>query len=110
MAEKSPALDAKATSKGPSNDGNGKAIKNELLLALPQRMQLTAFQADARKPKIHNVMQEAGESIKFSYFPNTAMASILPQSIDCTRLLSSTSGVPNTHVFCHVSCVLAQGV
>ncbi len=71
-------LYTKAPSKTLSKDGDGNAIKNELLLALPRKECNSLFsKLTLVNLRLHNVMQEAGENIKFSYFPNTAMASIL---------------------------------
>jgi CRP-like cAMP-binding protein len=42
-----------------------------------QRARLGVLQADLIELKLHDLLQEPGGSIEFSYFPNTAMASIL---------------------------------
>ncbi len=59
-------------------DGDGNAVHNLILLGLPRKerdavlSKLTLVKLNSR-----DILQEVGEEIKFGYFPNTAMASVL---------------------------------
>src|SRR3954466_4866065 len=64
----------------PSSDqsGNGYAIQNEILLALPKdESVLLLSKLTVVSLKLQLQLQEAGQPIKFCYFPNTCMVSIL---------------------------------
>lgn len=59
-------------------DGNGNAIHNHILRELPQReCNLVFSKLTLVHLSLHDLLQEAGQPILFSYFPNTAMASVL---------------------------------
>ena len=61
---------------GNSSDRN--AIRNKILLALPTKeFNLLFSKLTLVNLSLHDVLQEAGGQIEFSYFPDTAMASIL---------------------------------
>jgi CRP-like cAMP-binding protein len=78
MAQKSTPTRAKPRQRQPRSDGGGHAVKNEILLALPRKeCDLLFSKLTLVKLRLHDVLQEAGEPIEFSYFPNTAMASVL---------------------------------
>jgi CRP-like cAMP-binding protein len=59
-------------------DGDGNAIKNRILLGLPRKECNFIFSkltlVDLR---LHDLLQEVGQPIKYGYFPNTAMGSVL---------------------------------
>jgi CRP-like cAMP-binding protein len=64
--------------KGTRNDGDGNAVHNKILLGLPNKecdfILSKLILVDLR---LHDLLQEAGGPIRYCYFPNTAMASIL---------------------------------
>jgi CRP-like cAMP-binding protein len=66
----------------PSSDqfqaGNGYAIQNEILRALPRDESAVLLpKLTAVNLKLQSLLQEAGHPIEFCYFPNTCMISIL---------------------------------
>ncbi len=78
MAKKSNPTRAKPKREPAGSSGDGHAVKNEILLALPRKESDLLFsKLILVKLRLHDVLQEAGEPIEFSYFPNTAMASVL---------------------------------
>ena len=59
-------------------DGDGNALHNRILLGLPSKECHSRFlKTDCPGPETHDLLQEAGNPIRYCYFPNTAMASIL---------------------------------
>jgi CRP-like cAMP-binding protein len=62
----------------PPTDGDGNAVHNEILLSLSQtqRGQLLSH-LELVRLKLHQVIYEAGETIKSGYFVNTGMISLL---------------------------------
>src|SRR6266704_506304 len=60
------------------NDGDGNIIYNRILLGLTDR-ECNSVVAEMVfvNLSLHEVLQEAGGIIRYCYFPNTAMASIL---------------------------------
>ncbi len=78
MAKATSPISARLTRKAVRSDGDGNAIRNEILLAIPRKeCDLLFSKLTLVKLKLHDVLQEAGGPIEFTYFPNTAMASIL---------------------------------
>jgi len=78
MAKKSNSTRAKPKREPARSNGDGHAVKNEILLALPRKERdLLLSKLTLVQLRLHDVLQEAGEAIEFSYFPNTAMASVL---------------------------------
>jgi CRP-like cAMP-binding protein len=78
MAKKSTTARAKPAQEPVRVDGNGNAIRNRILLAIPpSERDLLFSKLTLVELKLHDVLQEAGGPIEFTYFPNTAMASIL---------------------------------
>jgi CRP-like cAMP-binding protein len=58
-------------------DGSGD-LKNKILLALPpNEYALLSPKLNLIHLQLHDVLQEPGQQIKFAYFPNTAMSSVL---------------------------------
>jgi CRP-like cAMP-binding protein len=62
----------------PPTDGDGNAVHNEILLSLSQKecKQLVPH-LELVRLKLHQVIYEAGETIKSGYFVNTGLMSIL---------------------------------
>jgi CRP-like cAMP-binding protein len=64
--------------KNSRTDGNGNEVHNRILLGLPKKecgfvlSKLTFLDL-----RLHDLLHEAGQPIRYCYFPNTAMASIL---------------------------------
>jgi CRP-like cAMP-binding protein len=78
MAKKSITARAKPVQKPIRIDGNGNALRNRILLAIPRSERDLLFSKLALvKWKLHDLLQEPGGPIEFTYFPNTGMASIL---------------------------------
>lgn len=80
MVRKPPStrLSAASALKASGNDGNGNGLHNRILLDLRGK------ECDAVLSKLtlvdltlHDLLQEVGQPIRYCYFPNTAMASIL---------------------------------
>ncbi len=60
------------------NDGDGNTIYNKILLGLSDRdCNSVVGETVFVNLRLHEVLQEAGGMIRYCYFPNTAMASIL---------------------------------
>jgi CRP-like cAMP-binding protein len=76
----------KAKTSGSTNarrDGDGNAIHNLILLGLPRTERSQVFsRLTLVDLTLREVLQEAGQVIEFSYFPNTAMASVLSLMTD----------------------------
>jgi CRP-like cAMP-binding protein len=64
---------------GPNGDGNKKMpIENEILLALPEKERAAVFaKLEAVNLPTHAILNEAEQPIKFGYFIDTGMASVL---------------------------------
>jgi len=61
-----------------TSDGDGNSIHNRILLGLPSKEYKLLFdKLTLIELALHDVLQEAGQPIKYAYFLNTAMASIL---------------------------------
>jgi CRP-like cAMP-binding protein len=62
----------------PPTDGDGNGINNKILLSLPRKecSQILA-ELELVRLKLHQVIHEAGETIKSGYFVNTGMLSVL---------------------------------
>jgi CRP-like cAMP-binding protein len=61
-----------------SSDGDGNHIYNEILLRLPQNESEMVFpKLELMRLKVHQVLHEAGDTLKSGYFCNTGMISIL---------------------------------
>jgi CRP-like cAMP-binding protein len=75
MAKKSP---IRVPSSKPPTDGDGNAVHNEILLSLSQEecKQLLSH-LELVRLKLHQVIYEAGDTIKSGYFVNTGLMSIL---------------------------------
>ena len=59
-------------------DGDGNAVHNLILLGLPRKERDAVFsKLTLVKLNSRDILREVGEEIKFGYFPNTAMASVL---------------------------------
>jgi CRP-like cAMP-binding protein len=62
----------------PKNDGDGNPIHNELLLNLPRdERQATLPSLEFVRLKLHQVLHEAGDTLKSAYFCNSGMFSVL---------------------------------
>lgn len=67
-----------ATSKPPTNDGNGNHIHNEILLGLSDGESKALFsKLEFVRLKVHHLLHEPGDALKSVYFCNTGMISIL---------------------------------
>jgi CRP-like cAMP-binding protein len=59
-------------------DGDGNALKNRILLQLPPReYRFVLSKLTLVDLRLHDLLQEVGKPIKYGYFPNTAMGSVL---------------------------------
>ena len=68
----------KAVPPAAKQDGDGKTISNLILLALPQQECKQLFPLlELVRLKLHQVLHEAGESIKSVYFLNNGLGSVL---------------------------------
>ncbi len=62
----------------PPSDGDGKAIANKILLSLPRKESSQVLpKLEFVRLKLHQVLHEAGETIKSGYFVNAGLMSIL---------------------------------
>src|SRR5882724_6451930 len=63
---------------GFSADGNGHALKNRILLGLPPKeSSFILSKLTLVDLQLHDLLQEVGHPIRYGYFPNTAMGSVL---------------------------------
>jgi len=70
--------DPKSSKSLANTSGNGYELQNEILLALPSdESAVLLSKLAAVNFKLNFLLQEAGEAIKFCYFPNTCIVSIL---------------------------------
>jgi hypothetical protein len=66
-----------------SPDGDGHALKNRLLLGLPSKERdFLLSKLTLVDLRLHDLLQEVGYPIKYGYFPNTAMGSVLSVMAD----------------------------
>ncbi len=64
--------------KKPHSDGDGNALRNKILLSLSRKECKNALdKLEFVRLKLHQVIHEAGESIKSGYFVNDGMMSVL---------------------------------
>lgn len=64
--------------KGNSDDIDGNKLRNRILLGLPRKERDAVFsKLTSVRLELHYLLQEAGGQIKYCYFPNTMMASVL---------------------------------
>jgi CRP-like cAMP-binding protein len=62
----------------PASDGDGNAIHSKILLSLPPREASQVFpKLELVRLKLHQILYEAGETIKSGYFVNEGMISVL---------------------------------
>jgi CRP-like cAMP-binding protein len=62
----------------PPSDGDGKQIRNQILLALPrQEYEKVVPQLEFVRLKARQVLHETGDTLKSAYFCNTGMVSVL---------------------------------
>jgi len=75
----SPRRDGNRRTTGPPmNDGDGNHVENELLLSLPRSEWETILpKLEFVRLKLHQVLHEAGETMKSAYFCNSGMLSVL---------------------------------
>ena len=60
------------------SDSDGNSITNKILLSLPRKeCDFILSKLVFVSLTLHDLLQEAGQPIRYCYFPNTAMASIL---------------------------------
>jgi CRP-like cAMP-binding protein len=65
-------------SKSPRNDGDGHSVSNKILLGLSHKdRDLALSKLELVRLKLHQVLYEAGETIKSCYFVNDGLVSIL---------------------------------
>ncbi len=75
MMTKSP---VRVSFKPPHSDGDGNAVGNKILLSLARKVCKEALsKMELVQLKLHQVMHEAGETIKSGYFLNSGLASVL---------------------------------
>jgi CRP-like cAMP-binding protein len=75
---KSRSVSIKASPLSARKDGDGKAIGNLILLALPRQECTKLFPSlEFMRLNLHHVMHEAGEVIKSAYFMNNGLGSVL---------------------------------
>jgi len=84
MAKKSSSTRPKITSPAPTNrDGDGNHIYNEILRELPPKESDTLLpKLEFVRLKLHQVLHEAGETLKSGYFCNSGMFSVLTVTPD----------------------------
>jgi CRP-like cAMP-binding protein len=77
MAKKSSSAGFKSSFKIPS-DGDGHSMHNEILVGLSKKECEAVFSnLEFVEMRLHDVLNEMGESIKYCYFVNSGLASIL---------------------------------
>jgi CRP-like cAMP-binding protein len=75
---KNPRLPVNSPPKPPPSDGDGNHIHNEILLSLPLKEQELLYpKLEFVRLKLHQVLHEAGDTLRSAYFPNAGMISIL---------------------------------
>lgn len=63
---------------GPPTDGDGNGISSKILLSLPRTERTRIFaELELVRLKLHQVIHEAGETIRSGYFVNSGLISIL---------------------------------
>ena len=82
MATKTSLIRSKANGRPPNTEGvpviDGVPVENEILLNLPAEEQASIFpELVFVELRTHDVLHEAGEPIKFAYFMNHGLASVL---------------------------------
>ncbi len=83
MAKKYSSVRPKITSPPSNRDGDGNHIHNEILLDLPPNESDTLLpKLEFVRLKLHQVLHEAGETLKSGYFCNTGMFSVLTVTPD----------------------------
>jgi CRP-like cAMP-binding protein len=83
MAKKYSSARPKVTSPPPKRDGDGNYIHNEILLDLPPKEIDTLLpKLEFVRLKLHQVLHEAGETLKSGYFCNSGMFSVLTVTPD----------------------------
>ena len=83
MAKKHSSVRPKITSPRSNPDGDGNHINNEILLSLPPKESDTLLpKLEFVRLKLHQVLHEAGETLKSGYFCNSGMFSVLTVTAD----------------------------
>jgi CRP-like cAMP-binding protein len=80
---KNPSPPAKSTPKIGHRDGDGNHVSNEILLSLPPaEFSRVLPKLELVRLKLHQVVYEAGETIKSGYFVNSGLFSVLAVQAD----------------------------
>jgi hypothetical protein len=75
---KNPRPPTKVSSGSARNDGDGNHIQNLILLGLSQKeCEMLFAKLEFVRSKLHQVLYEAGDTIKSGYFVNSGMMSVL---------------------------------
>jgi CRP-like cAMP-binding protein len=75
---RNPRVPVNSSPKPPPRDGDGNHIHNEILLSLPLKEQELLYpKLEFVRLKLHQVLHEAGDTLRSAYFPNAGMISIL---------------------------------
>jgi CRP-like cAMP-binding protein len=83
MAKKYSSVRLKTTSPPSNRDGDGNHVHNEILLGLPPKeSDMLLPKLEFVRLKLHQVLHEAGETLKSGYFCNTGMFSVLTVAPD----------------------------
>jgi len=83
MAKKYSSVRPNITSPPSNRDGDGNHVYNEILLGLPPKESDTLLpKLEFVRLKLHQVLHEAGETLKSGYFCNTGMFSVLTVTPD----------------------------
>jgi len=83
MARKYSSVRPKITSPPSNRDGDGNHVHNEILLGLPPKeSNLLLPKLEFVRLKLHQVLHEAGETLKSGYFCNAGMFSVLTVTPD----------------------------
>ena len=83
MAKKYSSVRPKTTSPPSNRDGDGNHIHNEILLGLPPKeSDMLLPKLEFVRLKLHQVLHEAGETLKSGYFCNAGMFSVLTVTPD----------------------------